>query len=350
MAEPKAGDRVGEYVLVEQLGAGSFGQVWKANHHIWTDQLVAVKIATDPQYVRNLRSEGVAVHGLKHPNIVRAIGMDPYADPPYLTTELVEGVSLRHLIDSNPTGLPVDTVVAIFEGLLLALQEAHANNLIHRDIKPANILIQHGQEISDITAGSVRVTDFGLGRAQDLTTASIMQSGSMLTEQGKSISGTLAYMAPEQLEGGPADIRSDIFSCGVVLFEMLTAKRPQGRELPSQIRKDVPGWLDETFARCYTRLEDRYSSAEQVLSALQRREPPPVPAGRSVPPPPPPPIRRPLTHCPQCKRKVEPGDNFCIWCGYQLTANPHRCPNCGAYPEPGDRFCISCGQSLTRVD
>ena len=83
MASPH--QRVGEYVLQDRISAGTFGEVWRAHHHVWTDQVVAVKVPTDPQYLRNLQREGVAVHGLVHPNIVRAIGFDPYADPPYLT-------------------------------------------------------------------------------------------------------------------------------------------------------------------------------------------------------------------------------------------------------------------------
>jgi serine/threonine-protein kinase len=232
---------------------------------------------------------------------------------------------------------------------MLALQEAHGCGLVHRDIKPANILIQDGSDPSAIKRESVKVTDFGLGRTLGLTTASIMQSGSMLTEQGKSISGTLAYMSPEQLEGGPVDARSDICSAGIVLFEMLTGSRPQGRELPSQVRKDVPKWLDEVFARCYTRRESRYESSEQVLAAMNREPPSTAQPGRPAPAKPEV-ARRLLTNCPECQRQVEPGDNFCIWCGHKLAANPRKCPQCGGYPEPYDRFCVFCGASLTRLE
>lgn len=95
---PSANQRVGEYILTERIAAGTFGEVWKAHHHVWVDQFVAVKIPTDPQYLRNLQSEGTAVHGLQHPNIVRAIGFDPYASPAYLAMEYVPGTSLRPLI------------------------------------------------------------------------------------------------------------------------------------------------------------------------------------------------------------------------------------------------------------
>src|SRR5579862_4467343 len=89
--------RVGEYVLQESIAAGTFGEVWKAHHHVWLDQIVAVKIPTDPQFLRNLQREGAAIHGLVHPNIVRAIAFDPYADVPYLAMEYVPGTSLRPL-------------------------------------------------------------------------------------------------------------------------------------------------------------------------------------------------------------------------------------------------------------
>ena len=103
MASPQ--QRVGEYVLHERIAAGTFGEVWRARHHIWTDQDVAIKIPTDPQYLRNLQREGVAVHGLSHPNIVKAIGFDPYADPPYLTMEYIPGSSLRPLIQARTLSL-----------------------------------------------------------------------------------------------------------------------------------------------------------------------------------------------------------------------------------------------------
>ena len=92
---PTSGQRVSEYILDEKLGAGSFGEVWRAHHHMWVDQLVAIKIPTDPNYVRNLQREGATLHRLVHPNIVRAIGFDPYSDPAYLTMEFVRGTSLR---------------------------------------------------------------------------------------------------------------------------------------------------------------------------------------------------------------------------------------------------------------
>src|SRR5881227_3499250 len=122
---PSANQRISEYVLDERIGAGTFGEVWRARHHVWGDQLVAIKIPTDAQYVRNLQHEGAAIHGLQHPNIVRAIGFDPYADPPYLTMEFVPGSSLRPLISAKQ--VTVMDAVAILRQVLAGLKYAHAN-------------------------------------------------------------------------------------------------------------------------------------------------------------------------------------------------------------------------------
>ena len=136
---PSPNQRVGEYVLQDRIAAGTFGEVWKAHHHVWTDQLVAAKIPTDPQYLRNLQREGVAIHGLTHPNIVRALGFDPYADPPYLTMEYVPGTSLRPLIANRKLD-PADAV-AVLRQVLAGLGHAHKTGLVHRDVKPENILV-----------------------------------------------------------------------------------------------------------------------------------------------------------------------------------------------------------------
>src|SRR5688500_4518282 len=131
---PSPNQRIGEYVLQSRIAAGTFGEVWRAHHHVWTDQTVAIKIPTDPQYLRNLQREGVAIHGLQHPNIVRAMGFDPYAEPGYLTMELVPGTSLRTLIANK--SLSTDDAVAVMTHVLNGLAYAHAKGVVHRDIKP----------------------------------------------------------------------------------------------------------------------------------------------------------------------------------------------------------------------
>ncbi len=341
MSSLSEGDRISNYLLEARLGAGSFGEVWRARHHVFGDT-VAIKIPTDPQYVRNLQREGVAVHGLHHPNIVRAIDLDPYGDPPYFIMEYVDGPSLREVIDKQGLSFPVEAAVAIMRGILQALSAAHDAGLIHRDLKPANVMLhQPPEDLAAVGEQSVRVTDFGLGHVGGTTTQSIMQSGSVLTEDGRSIAGTLAYMSPEQKEGRDLDARSDLYACGIVLFEMLTGERPAGSDSPSSLRPEVPAGLAEVFRRSYTRLDRRYTTAREMLAALTQspkgHRPPPPPAGIPVPV---------GSGCPECHRSVHRDDQFCIHCGRQLVASVPRCTACEAYVHPSDRFCIFCGNDL----
>jgi serine/threonine protein kinase len=338
MSALKQGDRISNYILDERCGAGSFGEVWRARHHVLGDT-VAVKVPTDPQYVKNLQREGVTIHGLKHPNVVRVIDLDPYADPPYLVMEYVDGPSLRDAINSLRAAFPITAAVAIMRGLLQALGVAHQNGIIHRDIKPANILLAHPlAHLATIADSAVKVVDFGLGHVGGMTTRSIMQSVSREADDPRHLAGTIAYMSPEQREGKPIDARSDLYSCGVVLFEMLTGERPAGGEVPSSLRASVPPHLDRVFRQCYVRWDRRFASAQEMLMALD----PSLATGSSA--------RAPIGHsklCPQCALPVERGDNFCIHCGQSLVESVPRCRHCGAFVQVQDRYCILCGKNLT---
>ena len=245
---------------------------------MWHDQLVAIKIPTDTQYVRNLQREGAAIHGLVHPNIVRAMGFDPYGDPPYLVMEYVPGMSLRALISEKSLRIP--DAVAIMRQVLAGLAHAHKNGIVHRDIKPENILIHERAKTDGFAAeGVVKVTDFGLGRAASKTAVgSIIYSQSMNDDAGKEIAGTLDYMAPEQRTGAETDARADLYACGVVLYEMLTGERPAGTDLPSDLNNTVPRHLDEAFKRSYARLEKRFVSRRMSLRGRWLAPaPPPMP-------------------------------------------------------------------------
>jgi serine/threonine protein kinase len=340
MAMPQVDQRVGEYILEQPLGKGTFGEVWRARHHVWADQHVAVKIPTDAAYLRNLQHEGVAVQGLVHPNIVRAIGFDPYADPPYLITEYIPGQSLRATMAGRK--LSVDDTVAVMRQVLTGLKHAHAAGIVHRDVKPENILVHERAAAEGLaTDGVVKITDFGLGKAaNDIAVTSIAYSASLNSPEARDIAGTLDYMAPEQRMGGPVDGRADLYACGVVLYEMLTGERPAGTDVPSDVNPSVPRHLDEVFRRSYARLEKRYASAEEFLAALGAKagaQPPALPrlAGASV------------GGCPQCHSPVGADDQFCMHCGVQLVAHVRRCGKCGAYPAATDQYCIFCGDTLS---
>lgn len=345
MSRVHAGDRINNYILESPVGTGSFGEVWRARHHVF-GTVVAVKIPTDQQYVRNLQREGLAVHGLHHPNIVRVLDLDPYADPPYLVMEFVDGPSLREAIDASRGQFPIVTAFNVLRGLLGALAAAHQAGLIHRDVKPSNILLHHPlSELESLPETAVRVADFGLGRVGGDLAQSMMHSGSLLTSEGRSISGTIAYMSPEQREGHDIDARSDLYSCGIVLYEMITGERPQGTDLPSQVRGGVPTVLDRVFQRSYTRLDRRYASAQEMLAALG---PTPVrkPVVRKPAPPMVPTSAARAGECADCGGEVRAGDQFCIHCGSQLSAGVPRCPQCRAFVDASDLYCIFCGVDL----
>ena len=341
---PTPNQRISEYVLEAKVGGGTFGEVWRAHHHVWVDQLVAIKIPTDPQYVRNLQREGVAIHGLSHPNIVRAIGFDPYGDPPYLVMEYVPGTSLRPLIKERK--IKPDDAVAILRQVLAGLAFAHKQNLVHRDVKPENILIHERAATDGYAAeGVVKVTDFGLGRAaNEIAVGSIAYSASLNKGAAEEIAGTLDYMAPEQRSGGGGNIdgRADLYACGVLLYEMLTGERPAGTEVPSELNPASPRYLDDVFRRSYARIDKRFASADEFAQALTPAPLVlPVAAMTGVRPP------RGGSICPQCRRQIDANDQFCIHCGVQLVETVRRCAKCGAYPDPSDRYCIFCGEGLT---
>jgi serine/threonine protein kinase len=237
--------------------------------------------------------------------------------------------------------------------VLAGLAYAHKNGVVHRDMKPENILIHERSQKDGYDAeGVVKVTDFGLGRAATKTAVgSIAYSADMNDAAGREIAGTLDYMSPEQRSGGDVDGRADIYACGVVLYELLAGERPAGTDLPSDLNKSVPKYLDEAFRHSYARLDKRFASAEEFAKALEPSGPPPLPGAATTtamgattlarPP-----LSGPTT-CPSCKRAVEPGDQFCMHCGIQLVAQVRRCPKCGSYPDGSDRFCMFCGESLS---
>lgn len=336
---PSTNQRISEYLLDAPIGSGAFGQVWRAHHHVWADQKVAIKLPTDQQFVRNLQQEGASIHGLVHANIVRAIGFDPYHDPPYLVMEYVPGNNLRQVIPKG--GLPSSQAISILRQLLAGLSYAHKANIVHRDLKPENILVhERAQAEGYDTPGVIKITDFGLGQAATKTAAgSIAYSASMNDPAGREIAGTLDYMSPEQRSGGDLDGRSDLYAAGVILFELLTGERPAGTDCPSDLNASVPKYLDEVFKRSYARLDKRFASADEFAAALK-------PAGHATPPPLRPHLPFTRTMCPHCQNSVDALDQFCMHCGTQLTRTVRRCGHCGGFPDANDRFCIHCGKPL----
>jgi serine/threonine protein kinase/tetratricopeptide (TPR) repeat protein len=240
------GHSLSHYRIVKKIGAGGMGEVYRAAD----DKLgreVALKVlpadmASDPDRLARFRREARAVAALNNPHIVTIYSVEEADGLHFLTMELVEGQSLDHLIPAN--GLSVDQVVEIAGALADALAAAHEKGIVHRDLKPANVMIS--------ADGRVKILDFGLAKDVNATeTGGATLTAAGLTEAGL-VMGTPAYMSPEQIAGRPVDHRTDIFSLGVMLHEMITGTRPfQGSslaELASAILRDTPAPISEIRA------------------------------------------------------------------------------------------------------
>ncbi len=217
-----AGTRLAHYEIIGLLGAGGMGEVYRARD-TKLQREVALKVlppdtAANPERRQRFEREARAVAALNHPNIVTIHSVDEVDGRLFLTMELVDGQPLSELI--RPGGLPIYQLLAIATPLADAVSAAHARGITHRDLKPANVMVASTRQ--------VKVLDFGLAKLLDpslITDSMATEAPQVITGQGN-ILGTIAYMAPEQAEGKPVDARSDIFSLGVMLYEMATGERP----------------------------------------------------------------------------------------------------------------------------
>ena len=239
--------------------------------------------AVDPDRRERFTREALAVAALNHPHIVTIHSVEDAAATVFLTMELVKGRSLAEVLPS--TGLPVDRVLTIGIAVADAISAAHQKGITHRDLKPANIMLGEGDH-----RGRIKVLDFGLAKIaetqRDLSNASMLPTGAPagpITERGF-ILGTVAYMSPEQADGKAIDERSDLFSLGVVLYEMATGERPFTGEtnlsILSSIFKDTPKSVTDfnpalpRIARIIRRAlakdpERRYQTAKDLRNDLE---------------------------------------------------------------------------------
>jgi serine/threonine-protein kinase len=258
------------YVIKRKLGSGGMADVYLAEDQE-LGRRVALKLlderhASDEQFVERFRREAQSAAGLNHPNIVSIFDRGRAEGTYYIAMEYLDGRTLKELLVRNgPTPIPI--AIDYARQILGALAFAHRNGIVHRDIKPHNIVV--GGD------GRLKVTDFGIARS----------GTSQMTEVG-SIVGTAQYLSPEQARGAPVDPRSDIYSLGVVLYEMLTGKVPftgdtpveiamkhlsQVPKPPSELRPDVPHDLDAVVMRALAKdPEQRYGSAEEMDADLAR--------------------------------------------------------------------------------
>jgi len=268
------------YRIVARIGAGGMGEVYRATDtKLGRD--VALKVlpadmASDPIRLERFRREAKALAALDHPGIVTVFSVEEADGVPFLTMQLVEGQPLDRLIPKG--GLSVKRILKIAGALADALATAHDRGIIHRDLKPANIMVTDD--------GRVKVLDFGLAKVQDSGEAA--QSASELPTEMNTragiVMGTVPYMSPEQLSGNTLDQRTDIYSLGVILYEMATGRQPfHGRssaELasailrdtprpPGEMRNDLPSGLALVIGRCLQKdPEERFATARELRDVL----------------------------------------------------------------------------------
>jgi eukaryotic-like serine/threonine-protein kinase len=261
----------GRYVLEQLIDTGGMAAVWRARDEVLA-RVVAVKIlredlAGDPEFAKRFRREAVAAARLTHPNIVSVYdtGVD---DVSYIVMEHSEGLNLREVMDKRGP-MEADEAAALVAPVLSALEYAHAGGLVHRDVKPANILV--GDD------GRVQVTDFGIAKAAF--------TGTDLATTGKAL-GTVRYLSPEQVQGSEVDGRSDLYSVGLVMYELLTGRAPFHAESdmavalmrlsqdplpPRAFRGGIPRGVESVVLRAMARRpEARFQSAESMRAALER--------------------------------------------------------------------------------
>jgi len=264
------GDRISEYRLVEKLGQGGFGDVWKAEHSQIPGKYVAIKIPKNPLGLSYLKNEALLQHRLNHPHIVKTVGLNTDDDPPYFMMECVEGKNLRQLMKDEgilPPLYAIDVAVQVCE----ALSAAHAQGIVHLDIKPENILVEKRPSRGKAVQYFVKITDLGLGVDPRPRHSEILVSKGMRTSGAPTVAGTMFYLAPERVSGRPGDARADLYALGVVFYEMLTGALPLGIDMPSELNPVVPRDLDVICKRALTIDPDkRFGSASEMAAPLRR--------------------------------------------------------------------------------
>jgi TolB-like protein/Flp pilus assembly protein TadD len=278
------GRTLAHYRITAAIGAGGMGEVYRATDtKLGRDvalKVLPAEMASDPERLERFQREAKALAALDHPGIVGVYSVEEADGIHFLTMQLVEGQGLDRLIPAS--GLPVARILEIAMALAEALCAAHEKGIVHRDLKPANVMVT--------ADGRVKVLDFGLAKLAapgDGAPADSEQSTEMRTREG-TVMGTMPYMSPEQLQGRPLDHRTDIFSFGIVLYEMASGRRPfAGRssaELASAILRDtppalttlrasMPAELIQVVTRCLEKDPGaRFQSMRDVQGAL-RAEP-----------------------------------------------------------------------------
>jgi eukaryotic-like serine/threonine-protein kinase len=261
----------GRYEVEELVGSGGMSGVYRARDHV-LERSVALKVlheqySSDPEYVERFRREARAIARVNHPNIVTVIDRGEFEGRQFIVFEHVPGENLKDVV-RNGGALPVSRALALTHQIARGLTHAHEHGVVHRDVKPQNVLLDE--------TGTAKVTDFGIARSLD--------PGDALTEAG-TLLGTSDYISPEQASGRRVDERSDQYSLGVLLYELLTGEPPYPadsfmavamRHLRDPVpsvraqRRDVPARVDALVARAMAkRPEDRFPSMAAMMAAIE---------------------------------------------------------------------------------
>ena len=293
----KPGWMIAHYRCVEKIGEGGMGVVWKALD-TRLDRHVALKVlrpelTSDPERRRQFLREARSAAAVSHPNIATIHEIGEADSMTFIVMELVEGRTLGALVREGP--VPLDEALRIACEIIEGMARAHEARVIHRDLKPDNVVIDR--------EGRVRILDFGLARILDEPDPAPATDDSQLTtrdvsEEGK-IMGTAMYMSPEQVRGDDVDARSDIFSFGITLYEMLTGKRPfagknststlarileAAPEPPGRLVANLPEAVEDAVLRCLRKQPaDRYATSRDLLRELRRLQQDPGVASRALP-------------------------------------------------------------------
>ena len=281
------GRRLGAYVITEWLGAGGMGEVYRA-HDAQLGRDVAIKILPDafvgnPARLERFNREARMLAALNHPNIAAIYGLEHLDGIPAIVLELVEGPTLAEHLDGRP--LPVAEALSVAAQIVEALDAAHARGIVHRDLKPSNIKLT--------AAGGVKVLDFGLAEELDHDSGEPQAGGVHRATRDsvsrpRTVAGTAGYMSPEQANGDALDVRSDIFSFGVVFYEMVTARTGAASSItphaadrtlagslsaPRYLNPAVSPALDAIIRRSMEKEPGaRYQSAAELRAALKNLE------------------------------------------------------------------------------